>query len=330
MAAGGADTTYSQNPLSPLMIPTFPPDATIASIHMACIRVGRLPNVMPSVREIYGISGMSGTISHGLGYKAAAFVERALASTIEPSELIRRHSMFPFLSSVMTKEAADRWCQDLASGAYSYQQHPPATRPCTKVMTSLRQCPECVCEDIDNFGTGHWRVLHQLPAVRFCNRHGHLLHNQCADCGTLICASWVWRLPGDSCHRCGSRQTRSTLSDASSPGYKSFIATIERVFKNKAPELRSDIRPLMLQRFIAAQNMDASALLSRFLSWWEVDDLSGIQDLLRSPLHQKNVLRLFSESIAPVSIPFLIAVSAFAWARTSDADRVKLLLRGTF
>lgn len=132
------NTTYSQNPLSPLMIPAFPSDATIASIHMACIRVGRLPNVMSSVREIYGLSGMSGTISNGLGYKAAAFVEQALASTIEPSELIRRHSMFPLLSSVVTKEAADSWCQDLASGAYSYQQHPPATRPCAKVKAATK------------------------------------------------------------------------------------------------------------------------------------------------------------------------------------------------
>ena len=121
------------------MIPTFPPDATIPSIHLACLRVGRLNSFKSSVREIYGING---SIHNSFGYKANSFIERALAGTMDPTELIGRHTMFPLVASALTPQAVQRWSHALATGdSRTHQRYISPRGQEVKIGDALRQCP---------------------------------------------------------------------------------------------------------------------------------------------------------------------------------------------
>lgn len=43
----------------------------------------------------------------------------------------------------------------------------------TKVQNAncWRACPQCIEEDIENFGTPYWHVSHQLPTAKVCTKH---------------------------------------------------------------------------------------------------------------------------------------------------------------
>lgn len=163
------------------MIPTFPQDATIASIHLACLRAGLSQSLKASVREVYGINS---SIHNSFGYKANSFIERILTGTIDQAELINQHTMFPLVASALTPQTRERWRQALVVGdARTPYRYMAQRYHEIKKCDALRQCPKCVCEDIHMFGTGHWHVMHQVLSIRFCKIHGDLLHDQCARCG---------------------------------------------------------------------------------------------------------------------------------------------------
>jgi hypothetical protein len=68
-------------------------------------------------------------------------------------------------------------------------------------------------------------------------------------------------------------------------------------------------------------------LVDRFLTWWSVETLNQLGDMLQSPIDAPSLQQLMLEGHAKVSTPLMLAVIAFAWAHTSDADR-SLLLQG--
>ncbi|WP_409993984.1 TniQ family protein [Roseateles albus] len=165
--------------------------------------------------------------------------------------------MFPLITSVVSAKTADRWREALALGDGK-----------TKVLCRtlydhgfeklpvLRQCPTCVREDVNIFGSGHWRVMHQIPVIRFCQVHGELLQDQCARCNTSFVKYSDRVLPGEPCPRCGSDAVSSSLSNATSMGYTALAKLIERALRGEAPELDPRIRTRLLQSLIAAANDD--------------------------------------------------------------------------
>ena len=45
------------------------------------------------------------------------------------------------------------------------------------MFKSLRFCPECVKEDVNQYGEGYWHIIHQIPGVFICPYHGVATEN---------------------------------------------------------------------------------------------------------------------------------------------------------
>jgi len=308
------------------MIPTFPSDATILSIHLACLRVGRCSSPQSSSNDFYGVSV---NIDNQFGYRAKEFVERALAGTVPPATLIERHSMFSFFSGFLTSDVTNRWSAALVNGhPDAYRRFNSVTRDSVRRSQLLRQCPACVLEDKSKYGTGHWHVMHQIPAVHTCAIHNQILHDKCAGCGANFRVEAGWVLPGEPCIRCGHSETKPRPYAPDSEGYRAFAATISRAIRGKAPELRPEIRTLVLRRYIAKTNLDPSELLSQFLAYWNALNLHDLEAILKCRITIKGAFKLFREGCATVSISFLTAVIAYAWEKTIESDRQDILENG--
>jgi hypothetical protein len=305
------------------MIPSFPADATIASIHLACFRTGQHASVNAAIRATYGLKVH---IHNQFGFKASSFVERVLHGSMDASELMTRHSMFPLVASIVTSQTADRWRKALAIGDVSAHvqcraQHAHGI----KNTIVLRQCPSCVRDDVNVYGSGHWRVLHQIPVIRFCQTHGELLHDRCAACRTPFVEHIEPILPGEPCARCGSTATSSCLSTAQSQGYDALAKLVERALYGEAFELGPRIRGRLLQHLAASANIDAESLLRRFLKWWGLDSLHELEHQIQCRTEANSALQLFACGHADVKSQFLMAAVAFAWEHTSESDRHQLL-----
>lgn len=304
------------------MIPTFPVDATIASIHLACLRIGRHQSLKSSIREVYGPNGC---IHNSFGSRGNIFIERILAGTVDHTELIDRHTMFPMVASVLTQHAAERWRLALISGdSPSHRRYMIAMHHEMKKCDALRQCHECVLEDIHMFGTAHWHVMHQVQWIRFCKIHGSLLHDQCERCGKAFGEHSELSLPGEPCPHCGSSRTSSGLNGNHSMGYSAFSNAINCALQGAAPELEPGTRSRLLKNFIATEAADAKSLLIKFLTWWDVDQLDELNRLLRCRTSYRSALQIFSTGFAHVPMPFLIAVITFALEHSSKSDKCRI------
>lgn len=297
------------------MIPAFPSDATILSIYLVNTRGGGAAFLKEFATKL--------TTAHrglrvSLGHEASSFVKEFLANKIDATELVERHSHFCHLSSTFSEEDVSPTLAALVSG----DDHRLRRRNSSlmRSLLGLRLCPECVREDVERFGTGHWRVLHQLTILRFCTVHKHRLHDRCADCGAVFDDSKKLFLPGDPCRQCGSKTTSSGLSGLLSPGYSALEDLITRARFGNAPELRPRATDRLLKKLFCSEGSKPNNVLDEFLDWWGVIDMSQLAELLPFPMNSGTVPLLLKGHITP-RYPLAYAVVPFAWERSSEADR---------
>jgi len=171
------------------------------------------------------------------------------------------------------------------------------------------------------FGSGHWRVMHQVSAIRFCLRHGDLLHDRCEKCHAVFAECSKSMLPGDSCPDCGSQISGSSLPTESSKGYTAFAQLVERALIGDAPNLAPQRRNQLFMGLLAAADYNADALLEALLAWWDVDSLQALNAQLQCRIEHFQALQLFACGPAAdkVASPFLMAAVAFAQEFTPKA-----------
>lgn len=244
-------------------------------------------------------------------------------------DLIQRHSIFPLIASFFPPEASERWRHRLAAGnPHLYQRFLAAVRHSIPTCERLRQCPACVREDIAKFGSGHWRVVHQVPGIRFCGVHNQLLHDRCGRCRSRLGEAPTWRLPGEPCHRCGSCETSSSLQDSVSEGYTAMAALVERAIGGDAPELAPGTSIRFLRHFIDSAHSDPKSLLLDFLKYWSCREANHLERLISSSEGTIARTRLFVDGYATGNVPLLVAAIAYVCAHTSETDRGTLLQLG--
>ncbi|TAK89405.1 MAG: hypothetical protein EPO09_17390 [Aquabacterium sp.] len=306
------------------MIPTFPKDATIASIELACWRASRIPDVTPAIRSM---AGGAGSLQSRFGYRAATLSRTVLNGTTSPETILEKHSMFPLIAALASTQVVPLWRNAIANGNDAARlRYLPVLHQWVKPSRRLRLCRSCVLSDLETHGTGHWRVVHQVPAIRFCHQHDEVLHDECADCGSAFGGKDKWALPSDPCGHCGSLNSRSSLSPLKSDGYNALADLTVRALNGQAPELEPEIRAALLRHIIQLAQTDAETLLDQFLDWWAVNDLAELKNLLQTTICPKTTTRLFREGNAPVSAQLWMAITAFAWEHTADAGRCALLM----
>ncbi|GEM_PF-3204564 len=299
------------------MIPAFPVDATIMSIHLACLHVGRSATLG---------NGQPRTINNRYGHKAQVFVTEVLNGTMSAENLIERHSLFPYFSSLLTPEATNRWRDALIAGDKgAFHHYLPGMTRVFGFGYALRQCVSCVEQDREDFGVGHWRVAHQLPSIRFCQLHQLPLQDHCNSCKNLFDArSGTW-LPSAPCPVCGVRAPASRAKSHCSAGYQAYASLVTRTLSRSAPELAPNARHRLMLHLIDTARSGGAELLRVFLDWWDVRDLTHLGDLLETPIDESAANLLFETGLAQVGAPFLLSVLAFAWEHTNPHERSRLL-----
>ena len=152
------------------------PDETIYSF---CSRdhqlVGSFTHEMTSQHH-FGTSKQAGFeyIPRGIDH----FVSRNPSLGLSSAEVIHRHTIAPFyLPFLQQHKLANALSQiRLGNGKSVGMQLMHESTP-NAVKPHLKQCDQCVIEDIDKFSTPYWHLVHQLPGVWICPIHRSALYS---------------------------------------------------------------------------------------------------------------------------------------------------------
>ncbi|XWK89101.1 MAG: TnsD family Tn7-like transposition protein [Phormidium sp.] len=94
---------------------------------------------------------------------------------------INNHTLLPFYSPFCTKERITAIRENMGDGkklGFHYRIGIVSSR--ISLPTSLKFCPLCAREDIEQFGEYYWHRLHQVPGVEVCPIHAIFLENSSA------------------------------------------------------------------------------------------------------------------------------------------------------
>lgn len=261
-------------PVVSLVIPTFPSDATVPSIYLACLRTGQVPG------DRLPRSWTTGRDRTRLGFDSELTASTALGNSICAEVLLQRHSLFPLIGSFLRPAEAARHKATLTNGSFNSNALPFSLQELAR-QRELRHCRECVSEDLTTHGVAHWRRLHQIPSIRYCPTHNDLLHNRCASCSASASIS-TQTLPGEPCVHCGSNRTKSDFPKNMSAGYLALLQLLERALQNQAPELSPFNRARLMKDYKNSIFPSNATLVRRVLDWWSVRNLRELLHLLQS------------------------------------------------
>lgn len=88
------------------------------------------------------------------------------------SELIRKHTLFPFYAPFVPGDRAPGAFELLRDGeSRGVHSLLNVTGSAVAAPQNLRYCPDCIESQRDEFGTAYWHRLHQVPGVVVCPEH---------------------------------------------------------------------------------------------------------------------------------------------------------------
>lgn len=100
-----------------------------------------------------------------------------VGTSFKAEELIYNHTMFPYFTAFITEDRAKRIYDYMLSdnGSKIYSEL-GLSNSYIKLNTYLRFCPECVEEDLKQYGETYWHRIHQVAGLNFCIKHKKLLY----------------------------------------------------------------------------------------------------------------------------------------------------------
>ncbi|MBR1633628.1 MAG: TniQ family protein [Lachnospiraceae bacterium] len=95
---------------------------------------------------------------------------------LDARELICCHTAYPYLSIAYTDDIyleMEKILQEgiPSSGMYQLERRMIAKNGWPGAGKYMRYCPECVREDMREYGETYWHRLPQLPGVKYCPKH---------------------------------------------------------------------------------------------------------------------------------------------------------------
>lgn len=185
--------------------------------------------------DLYGTTG--GRKRNLFGASVATISKRAFGDFVPPRDVLLRHTFFGVYSRAMSPAASAAWSDALIAGDRSHRAQKvlrnfDSSRQFHLVTRSLRSCPQCVADDIDAYGFGQWRILHQIPAVLCCPEHGLALTDEVS--GGIAGNVGQYVLP---------RGKISTLANrfpwAASDGHSTYLHLWTQLLEGKLPVVTS-------------------------------------------------------------------------------------------
>ncbi|MBB2184629.1 TniQ family protein [Lachnospiraceae bacterium MD1] len=92
---------------------------------------------------------------------------------------VHKHTLFPYIASFLPEDRAREISALMKDGQVSliYNKSGLISSCSINQNRQFRYCPECMKEDIQNFGEMYWHRLHQITEVLICPKHKVPLQN---------------------------------------------------------------------------------------------------------------------------------------------------------
>lgn len=98
------------------------------------------------------------------------------SSDIKCEDLVLKHTLYPFYTAFLSKEKSEQIFKSMKgdSGSNIYNR---AGICATSISAPIyfKFCPQCLDEDINNYGEPYWHRVHQVPGVKICPIHKAIL-----------------------------------------------------------------------------------------------------------------------------------------------------------
>ena len=119
------------------------------------------------------------------------FCEQMVPDGFSAERFIQEHTYLPYYTALLPEQQRE-WFQKLAMDVRTKEEMICLGRLMHQNRTAarLRFCPECMLDDIQQYGFSYWRRLFQLPGVFICERHRHILLESSIDCRNFDAATF--------------------------------------------------------------------------------------------------------------------------------------------
>ncbi|ACK70745.1 Tn7-like transposition protein D [Gloeothece citriformis PCC 7424] len=99
-------------------------------------------------------------------------------SSLTLNQLLEKHTLFPYYQTFLTNREVKR-LRELMEGKESKSIAQVAKIPKLKLYYPdyLRFCPQCLAEDLQQYGETYWHLEHQFPGIKVCLNHRVGLQN---------------------------------------------------------------------------------------------------------------------------------------------------------
>lgn len=100
-----------------------------------------------------------------------------IGSKLTWENIIYHHTLFPYYGAFVREERALKAIEIMRRGNLSkvYNMLGVLSWRKNQSLQFFRHCPECVKEDVANYGETFWHREHQIPGVFVCNKHNSYL-----------------------------------------------------------------------------------------------------------------------------------------------------------
>lgn len=115
----------------------------------------------------------------GLPNNLATLVHKLpFGSSLTINQLLQKHTLFTYYRTFLTPREVKR-LQELMEGKESQSIAQVARIPKLRLYYPeyLQFCPQCLIEDLRQYGETYWHRLHQVAGIRVCLTHGVGLEN---------------------------------------------------------------------------------------------------------------------------------------------------------
>ena len=190
-----------------------------------------------SIQEIYGHVGGGKRNLFGQRVKFASTA--VFGGSLSPEEVLIRHTLFGIYSRALPKHVADSWAMDLVDGRQirgrlpGQVQRSGTSKRLHFATTALRSCRTCVTQEMDEVGYASWHILHMLPPVHHCPKHGDALIREVEE--GIGRKMWNLQLPTGI-----SLDTSNYRFESASDGYASYLRLWIDVLDGNLPLIAAD------------------------------------------------------------------------------------------
>lgn len=154
----------------------YPGEALYSGAARYCDRMG-FPTMRAAVDDLYGPGSAAAVVDLPcyLGH---------LAGNLPPENcytvdyLIDNHTLLPLYAPFLpTGRVAQLRAGMSASGGSSIHMRAGIMASSIPASSTLRFCPACVTDDRQQYGESYWHLVHQVPGVLLCPKHGALVQD---------------------------------------------------------------------------------------------------------------------------------------------------------